>query len=224
MLIRSVTFLHAASPLWAHSVLHVLVVVCGQSISMRKNKPKKNKKIIQPCYEETLSLHVNHPETLNQPWMSFREGIRPRTILLPLFLKLFKLSFIFQNILRVNIRNESASSLTNDQSGNETCDVCLPVALSPCLGGCRFDTVCCFGTKITHTHDPVHVKGISSGYHRGFIPIPLYNRLDWTVYLQFCKHATKANFLRWSALEASSVGSFRSHASPVIFQDFSECT
>lgn len=56
-------------------------------------------------YEETLSLHVNPPETLNQPWMSFREGFRPRTILLPLFLKLFKLSFIFQNILRVNITN-----------------------------------------------------------------------------------------------------------------------
>lgn len=115
MLIRFVTFLHATSPLWAHSVLHVLVVVCGQSISMRKNKPKK-KINIQPCYEETLSLHVNPPETLNQPWMSFREGFRPTTILLPLFLKLFKLSFIFQNILRVNIRNPRVGIESNQRS------------------------------------------------------------------------------------------------------------
>lgn len=100
-------------------------------------------------------------------------------------------------------------------------DECLPVALSLCLDWCRFDTVCCFGTKITHTHTPVPVNGISIGYYvlaqkcRTQLFVYGLKQTDgiFTVLQsQQFEHAVKANCFRWTALEASSVDSITHQA------------
>lgn len=101
-------------------------------------------------------------------------------------------------------------------------DVRLPVARSLCLHWCRSDTVCRFGTKITHAHTSVHATAISIGYWvfakqcqtqlfvngpgRQTHPDPcasavLRSRQFW--------EAVKANCLRWTTWEASSVDSIR---------------
>lgn len=73
-----------------------------------------------------------------------------------------------------------------------------------CLDWCRSDAVCCFGTKITHTHTSVYVQ--LSLYK------PVRTDLFLSVYLHFCDHSSFnklswSNRLRWTTWEASSVDS-----------------
>lgn len=171
----------------------------------------------KPCL--FMLIHQKHwtsPECL----LGKASGPEPSYYLL--FLKLFKLSFIFQNILRVNITNPRVG-IESKQRSKWKWNLWWVSACGsePVFRRCRFDTVCCFGTKITHT---LMTLSMSRELAVAITEVSYPSLCITALIGQFCKHATKANFLRWSALEASSVGSFRGHVSPVIFKDFSECT